>query len=138
MERNQIPYASSVPTVHSFDNSGTITSLYDIANTFNACVCYFLFFHQMIPIENYHKGLFHRKTPFRSRDIHFFVIFSLSTLSWFKRTNESGRIMMSWIGLHKLADLISGITQKPPYITSSNLIKKFSWTCFITWRATSH
>ena len=95
MERNQIPYASSVPTVHSFDNSGTVTSLYDIANTFNACVCYFLFFHQMIPIENYHKCLFHRRTPIRSRAIHIFVIFSLTILSCFKRTNESGRIMMS-------------------------------------------
>ena len=29
--------------------------------------------------------------------------------------------MMSWIGLHKLADKVFGITQKPLYITSSNL-----------------
>ena len=29
--------------------------------------------------------------------------------------------MMSSTGLHKLADIIFGITQKPFYITSSNL-----------------
>ena len=40
MERNQIPYLktidSSVPTLISLDNSGTITNPYDIANTFNS------------------------------------------------------------------------------------------------------
>ena len=30
---------------------------------------------------------------------------------------------MSWIDLHKLADVIFGITQKPHYITSSNLVR---------------
>ena len=30
--------------------------------------------------------------------------------------------MMSWIGFHKLTDAIFGITQKPPCITSSNLV----------------
>ena len=30
--------------------------------------------------------------------------------------------MMSWIGLHKFAGVIFGITQKPLYITWSNLI----------------
>ena len=32
---------------------------------------------------------------------------------------------MSWIGLHKLADIIFGITQKPFYITSSNLVRQY-------------
>ena len=31
--------------------------------------------------------------------------------------------MMSWIGLHKLADVIFGITEKPLYTTSSNLVR---------------
>ena len=31
--------------------------------------------------------------------------------------------MTSWIDLYKLADIIFGTTQKPLYITSSNLIK---------------
>ena len=31
--------------------------------------------------------------------------------------------MMSWIGLHKFADAIFGITQKPIYVTSSNLFR---------------
>ena len=31
--------------------------------------------------------------------------------------------MMSWIGLHKFVDVILGITQKPLYITSSDLVR---------------
>ena len=52
--------------------------------------------------------------------------------------------MMSWIGLHKLEDVIFEITQKPPYITSSKLlgntllIKEFFWICFVTWKAIGH
>ena len=33
--------------------------------------------------------------------------------------------MMSYIGLHKFADVIFGITQKPLYITSSNLVREY-------------
>ena len=52
--------------------------------------------------------------------------------------------MMPWIALHKLADVIFGITQNLLYITSSNLpgnislIKGFFWTCYVTWSATGH
>ena len=51
---------------------------------------------------------------------------------------------MSWTGLHKFADAIFGITQKPPYIISSNFFRwhitknAFFWTCFATWRVTGH
>ena len=31
--------------------------------------------------------------------------------------------MMPWIDLHKLVDVIFGITKKPLYITSSNLVR---------------
>ena len=31
--------------------------------------------------------------------------------------------MMSWIGFHKFADVIFGITKKPLYITSSSLVR---------------
>ena len=31
--------------------------------------------------------------------------------------------MMSWIGLHKFAGVIFGITQEPLYITPSNLVR---------------
>ena len=31
--------------------------------------------------------------------------------------------MMSWIGLHKIADVIFGITQKPVYNKSSNVVR---------------
>ena len=40
--------------------------------------------------------------------------------------------MISWIGWHKLADIIFGTAKETPYIVSSNLIK------FIIWRVTGH
>ena len=52
--------------------------------------------------------------------------------------------MISWIGLHKFADVILGITQKLPYVTSSNLFRQhiiskgIFWACFITSRSTGH
>ena len=50
---------------------------------------------------------------------------------------------MSWIGMHKLAEVIFRVTQKPFYITSTlsgntSLINKFFWNCFVVWRATGH
>ena len=33
--------------------------------------------------------------------------------------------MMPWIGLRKFADVNFGITQKPLYIASSNLVRKY-------------
>ena len=60
--------------------------------------------------------------------------------------------MMSWTSLHKLADVIFGITQKPLYnihviyviklcqvlyITNKGIIE-FFWTYFVIGRATSH
>ena len=33
--------------------------------------------------------------------------------------------MMSWIGLHKFTYVVFGITQKPLYITSLNLVKQY-------------
>ena len=36
--------------------------------------------------------------------------------------------MMSWTGLHKFADVIFGITQKPLYITTSNSVRKIKLT----------
>ena len=52
--------------------------------------------------------------------------------------------MMSWIGLHKFSDVIFGITQKPLYVSSSNLVKwyitnkEMSLIFFVTLRATGH
>ena len=64
---------------------------------FKACVRYFLsnfyFFTKRQPFKNCKKCfLFHQKSCFHSRDTQIFVIFSLSTLSRFKRTNRSGTI----------------------------------------------
>ena len=33
--------------------------------------------------------------------------------------------MMSWIGVHKFTDVIFGLTQKPLYITASNVVRKY-------------
>ena len=66
--------------------------------------------------------LFHLKSSFRSRDIQIFVIFPLSTLYRFKRTNGSGIIYDVLIALYKFAGVTFGITQEPLYITPSNLV----------------
>ena len=51
--------------------------------------------------------LFHLKSPFRSRDIQFFVIFSfLSTVSRCKGSYETGITLTSRMSLHKLANVI--------------------------------
>ena len=64
------------------------------------------------------------KSSFCSWDIQIFVIFPfLSTISRFKRTNGSLIFMMSWIGIHKFAYVNFGTTQKPRYITSSNVAR---------------
>ena len=48
--------------------------------------------------------------------------------------------MISWIILHKFAEVIFGIIQKPLYTTSSNLVQKYITNegSFGTWRATGH
>ena len=50
-----------------------------------------------------------------------FFIFSpfLFTVSWFSGSDETGIIMTSWIGLHKLANVIFAISQTPLFIKSS-------------------
>ena len=94
-----------------------------------AQVCYFLsnfyFFNKWWPFKNYKKCfLFHQKSSFCSQDIQIFLIFSIPfhTLQIQEDKWEWNNIMMSWIGgLHNFEDIISGITQKPLYITSTNL-----------------
>ena len=66
------------------------------------------------------------KKPFSFSRYSNFCIF-LSSFPHFpdlKGQMEVEQFMMSWIGLHKFADAIFGITQKPLYIVSSNLIKQ--------------
>ena len=82
-----------------------------IFNSFiKACVHYFLsniyFFNKWWPFENYKKCfLFHRKRSFCSRDIQSFVIFSVPFHTFEIRKDW---FMMSWINLHKFADIIFG------------------------------
>ena len=71
---------------------------------FTGRVCYFIsnfyFFTKWYPFKNYEKCfLFHLKSSFCSWDIQVFVIFSLSTLSRFKKANGSGIIygVINWL-----------------------------------------
>ena len=73
------------------------------------------FFHQMIAIEKLWKRLYiSSKNPFGSRDILIFEIFSLHLETSYSKGQT---------GFHNLTDAIFEITQKPLYITSSNLIR---------------
>ena len=81
-----------------------------------ACVLYFLKIVQ-------NSFLFQLKKSFCSPSIQFLVFFSFSTVSSFKGSDETWIIMMSGIGLHKLANIIFGKAQKPLCIKSSKLIK---------------
>ena len=85
----------------------------------------FFFFYQIIDLKLWkiifisYKKLF---SFWRNSNLCNFFPF-LSTFSRFKRTNESGIIYISWIGMEKLANVILGISQKPLSITSSNLAR---------------
>ena len=83
----------------------------------------FLFFHQMIALQKLWKMFsISSKNLFSfSRYSNFCIFFS--TLSRFERTNESEIIYDVTKGLHKFADVIFGITQKPLCIIYSNLIR---------------
>ena len=55
-------------------------SVYECRLNFKACLRYILFFHQMISLQKLRKMLFNtskKRSSFRSRDIQFFIIFSL-------------------------------------------------------------
>ena len=87
---------------------------------------FFFFFHQMIVLQTCPSMLFFfiEKALFVLEIFHVLSFFPFfSTISRFKRTNGSGIIYVSWIGSHKFADLIFGITQKSLYITSWNLVR---------------
>ena len=100
-----------------------------------ACVHYFLsnfyFFNQMIGLQKLWKMFFISSTKLFlvSRYSHF-CIFFLPILFLPFHTFQTQRDKwkwnnLSWIGLHKFADVISGITQKPLYIISSNLVRQY-------------
>ena len=84
-----------------------------------ACVRYFLsnlyFFTKWWPFKTYEKSffLFHLKSSFCSWDSNFYNFFpSFPHFPDLKGQMEVEWFMMSWIGLHKFADVIFGITQK--------------------------
>ena len=65
------------------------------------------------------------KSSFHSQDIQFFIknFLFLSRYSRLKGLDETGTIMTSLIGMHKLANVIFGITQKPLCIKSLKLLR---------------
>ena len=80
----------------------------------------FYFFNRWQPFKNY-VFYFIEKAIFVLEIFKFLYFFPfIFTPSRFKKTTGSGLIyVMNW--LHKFADVIFGISQKPLYITSSNL-----------------
>ena len=50
--------------------------------------------------------------------------------------------MISWIDLHKFADVVFRITKNCFILHhetwSDNTIKELFWTCFVTWWVTGH
>ena len=61
--------------------------------------------------------LFNLKSSFRSQDVQIFVFFSLPFHIFQTQKDKWDWNNLSWICLHKLADVIFGITWKPLYIT---------------------
>ena len=91
----------------------------------------FLFFPQMITLQDLLKKcfLFHLKSSFRSEDILIFVVFSLLF-----------HTLMSWICLHKFADVNFRITLKEytsihtwssRVLHSTKLSESFGYVCDI-------
>ena len=99
-----------------------ITSLLGMSTITKAFFHYFLFFQQILAIY----FIIHLKSSFLSGDvqINFFPSFPYFA-------DSRGQFMMSWIGLHKLADVIFGLTQKSLYITSYIYIISLYITSYI-------
>ena len=85
----------------------------------------FYIFNQMIALQKLWKIFFiSPKKLFLSQDSNFCNFFhSFPHFPDSKWQMKVEQFMMSWTGLHKLAGLIFGITQKLFYITSSNFVK---------------
>ena len=71
-----------MPICQDENNTSWVLQALKTYSLLKACVRYFLsnfyFFSKLYPFKNYEKCfLFHPKSSFRSRDIQFFVIFSL-------------------------------------------------------------
>ena len=76
----------------------------------------------MVPQKLSKMFLFHLKSSFCSQDIQVYVVFSLPFHTFeIQKDKWKWNNLLSRIDLHNIADIIFGITQKPLYITSSNL-----------------
>ena len=94
----------------------------------NFCQLFFYQFFIFSPNDSPSKTMksifyFIEKALFVFKIFKFLWLFPfVFTLFWYKRSNGIGKFM-SWIGLHKFADVIFETTQQPLYITSSNLVR---------------
>ena len=87
-------------------------------NYFLSCIK-FLFFHQMIALYFIKKlFFFSRYSSFCSFSRPFYFADS-------KGQMEMDLFMTSWIGLHKFADVIFGITERPLYVMLSNWVRQY-------------
>ena len=94
---------------------------------FKTCVHSFLLFHQMIHLFFFYFFLFsnYEKWFFSSKKLFWFLKYSnfcnfFSSFPHFPNSKGQMKVewfLMSWIGLHKLADVIFRIIQKLLYIT---------------------
>ena len=95
-----------------------------LVGTYSLCPL-FLIFHQMIVLQILWKMLFNssKKLFLFLRHSNFCNFFpSFPNFPDSKGQMKAEWFMIWWTGLHKLAYVIFEITQKPLYITSSNLI----------------
>ena len=86
----------------------------------------FLFFDQMIALQKQWKIFFILSKKFFSFSRYSNCCNFSPSFPHFpdsKGQMEVELFMMSWIGLHKFTGVIFGITQKPHYITPSNLVR---------------
>ena len=89
--------------------------MWNVTYNFKACVSYFSFLHQMIPLNNYEKCfLFHLKSSFHSQEIQVFVFPSSPLFFHF------GNCFRVWSKINlKVYDVINCLNK--------NLIKHFVW-----------
>ena len=97
---------------------------------FKACVRYSYQIFIFLPNDSLSKTVknvfYFIKKPLFVLEIFssFFSNFSLPFQTFqIQKDKWKWNILISWIGLHKFADVVFGIIQKPLYVTSSNLVR---------------
>ena len=120
------PIGTEIIDGHYYELAKTVKqgSVNDLDVT--VCVHYFLFFQQMIALQKLWKMPFISPKKLFSFSrypdfCNFFPCFPY--FSDLKGQMKVEQFIISWIGLHKVADVNFGMTQNLFYITSSDLVK---------------